>query len=347
MNKLIVFSAGIFCFTGTILPADEVVIDSKQSNELEVNSFWDPSRPDSHAPIGVMSDHTHHGGEFMLSYRYMFMAMDGQKAGTDSVSSQGVFERGFAVAPTSMQTQMHMFGGMYAPADWLTLMLMGSYGEKSMDHVTAPGSMARIMRGATFSNEVSGWGDLKCSALFRIYNDHHQRVHLGLGVSVPIGEQNELAYPMQFTTGTWDLLPSATWLWQAGILSGGTQLSGRIHLGDNDRGYSFGDRVNGTAWLACMLSDWVSLSVRLSADYISEIEGVDRRISRIMAPPMDASNSGGTYLDAGFGVNFQVAEGALSRNRLGVEVVVPIYQDVNGLQLARDWMLVVGWQYAF
>ncbi|MEL7333685.1 MAG: hypothetical protein AAFN12_15670 [Cyanobacteria bacterium J06560_2] len=34
--------------------------------------YWSPSRPDSHAPIGVMGDHTHEKGEFMLSYRYMY-----------------------------------------------------------------------------------------------------------------------------------------------------------------------------------------------------------------------------------------------------------------------------------
>ena len=46
------------------------------------------SRPDAHAPIGVMGDHTHDKGEWMLSYRYMYMNMTGNRVGTDSVSAR-------------------------------------------------------------------------------------------------------------------------------------------------------------------------------------------------------------------------------------------------------------------
>ena len=35
------------------------------------------ARPDAHAPISVMGDHTHGEGEWMLSYRYMTMDMEG------------------------------------------------------------------------------------------------------------------------------------------------------------------------------------------------------------------------------------------------------------------------------
>ena len=35
------------------------------------------SRPDGHAPIGVMGDHIHREGEIMFSYRAMMMNMSG------------------------------------------------------------------------------------------------------------------------------------------------------------------------------------------------------------------------------------------------------------------------------
>ena len=45
---------------------------------------WETSRPDGHAPISVMQDHTHKAGELMVSYRYMLMDMEGmQKEGSD------------------------------------------------------------------------------------------------------------------------------------------------------------------------------------------------------------------------------------------------------------------------
>jgi hypothetical protein len=43
------------------------------------------------------------------------------------------------VVPIEMDVQMHMLMGMYAPTDWLTLMAMGSYIEKEMDHITFAG----------------------------------------------------------------------------------------------------------------------------------------------------------------------------------------------------------------
>ena len=41
---------------------------------------------DDHAPIGVMGDHAHKKGEFMISARVMHMEMSGNQIGTDDVS---------------------------------------------------------------------------------------------------------------------------------------------------------------------------------------------------------------------------------------------------------------------
>ena len=38
---------------------------------------YNSARPDSHAPINVMGEHTHNGGEWMLSYRYSYMEIGG------------------------------------------------------------------------------------------------------------------------------------------------------------------------------------------------------------------------------------------------------------------------------
>ena len=43
---------------------------------------WTAGRPDGHAPLGVMGDHMHGKGEWMASYRYMSMDMDGLRSGS-------------------------------------------------------------------------------------------------------------------------------------------------------------------------------------------------------------------------------------------------------------------------
>ncbi|MEJ2112948.1 MAG: nitrous oxide reductase accessory protein NosL, partial [Flavobacteriaceae bacterium] len=78
-------------------------------------------RPDAHAPIGIMGDHLHEKGGLMLSFRYMNMAMKGNKSGTDDISNDAIYID-YMVAPQQMTMDMFMFGVMYAPSDKITLM---------------------------------------------------------------------------------------------------------------------------------------------------------------------------------------------------------------------------------
>ena len=43
-----------------------------------------------HGPIGVMGDHRHNKGEWMVSYRYMHMDMQGVQIGTSDADPEGV-----------------------------------------------------------------------------------------------------------------------------------------------------------------------------------------------------------------------------------------------------------------
>lgn len=328
--------------------AGEIVIDPKAPAVDPHPQLWDPHRPDSHAPIGVMAEHTHEAGEFMLSYRYMTMRMHGMRDGDDDLSSHEIYDRGFMATPTRMDMEMHMMGAMFAPTDELTLMIMASYQFREMDFQTRPGSMTRMRWGSTFSQETEGWGDLTFGGLLKIYDADYQRIHLNLITAAPAGEFNDRPYPMQPTTGTWDLLPGITWLWQNDDLSGGAQVKGRIHLGENDRDYSFGDSVEGTTWLAYRLSDWASLSGRVALEYADDIDGEDLQFRGLrMAPPMDPANHGGTWLEGAVGLNLYGRGGLARGHRLAIEALFPIYQDLNGPQMKRDWSLVVGWQQAF
>ena len=67
--------------------------------------------PTDHAPIGVMGDHTHKVDEWMFSYRYGHMEMDGNRDGTSSVSVAEIHQD-FMIAPLKMTMEMHMFGSM-------------------------------------------------------------------------------------------------------------------------------------------------------------------------------------------------------------------------------------------
>ena len=334
------------------------------------------ARADAHAPIGVMADHMHRAGEFMTSYRYMYMHMDGHRAGTDSLSSQEVLNRGFERAATEMDMEMHMLGLMYAPTDNITLMAMGSYLENDMSLVSASGSHGGGHghqagasshgghghgghSGTNHGHSSSGWGDTTVGALFRIFDGGNRGIHAGLGVSIPTGEELErdsntghvLPYGMQLGSGTWDLKPSITYTaFPTDRMSYGLQVGGTIRLEDeNDAGYALGDVFNATTWVAANLDHWISASVRLNYQRSGDIDGHYNVPHPHAAPPHFTENYGGDLLEAGVGINVALPKsaGILAGHRIAVEAMTPVYQDLNGVGMEREWTFTVGWQKAF
>ena len=135
-------TAAILCSLSLSLP----ILAGDHSSNTETD-LWDASYPDSHAPIGVMGDHTHGAGEYMLSYRFMNMAMKGHRQGTQSLSAEDVFGLVYDIAALDMTMDMHMIGMMHAPTDKLTLMAMVNFvaHERSHDHGQGHGPWSRPM----------------------------------------------------------------------------------------------------------------------------------------------------------------------------------------------------------
>ena len=85
----------------------------------------DHARHATPAPAGVMGDHLHPQGEWMVSWRYMHMDMEGSLKGSDHISNREIISPGgenFLVTPTQMSMDMHMLGVMYAPTGNVTLL---------------------------------------------------------------------------------------------------------------------------------------------------------------------------------------------------------------------------------
>ncbi len=317
------------------------------------HSGHDHTRPDSHAPIGVMGDHLMREGEIMVSYRLMSMDMEGNRDGTDSVSEPLV---GYMVTPLSMDMQMHMLGAMYAPSDKLTLMLMVPYTSISMDHVVPPNMM--IPAGTSFTTESSGIGDVKLASTYGIFAKSGSDFLFNFAINVPTGSIDErdnttmatevhLPYPMQLGSGTWDFTPGLTYVQTYDSWSWGAQGLFTIRTGENDNGYTLGDKLDMSAWAAKKVSGSVSLSFRLNAQNWGNIDGSDsKQMLPLMAvPTVDPNLRGGTRVDVLVGINF--VPSGLSDLRLAAEVGVPAYQKLDGPQLETDMVFTLGAQYTF
>lgn len=353
MKKIFSYPAVLsMALVGAVFPAVEAGV----STEVKLSAPGDDCHNGSHnyfnhAPIGVMGDHLHHEGGLMVSYRYMFMRMQRNYDG-DSQISDAEARQGYMASPTDMDMQMHMLGLMYAPSDKLTLMLMANYMESDMPMVN--------MMGAKNMMRTSGFGDTTLSALYSLYRNSSSSAHIGLGLSMPTGSIDEempngfhFGYPMQLGSGTWDLKPSITWLGYGEAWSYGAQISGVIRLGENDNGYTLGDRISATSWVNRRLNDWSAVSLRLTASSWGNVDGHDDSMpvipmgplaGRPMAAPADPDARGGSRIDLSLGYSVWSSEHGA---RFAVEVGAPVYQKLDGPQLGTAWFLTAGLQFAW
>lgn len=323
------------------------------------------------APIGVMGSHLHEKGDWMISYRAMHMEMSDMRNGTSNLSPEDIASNaarfpnpnagpaGFRVIPDDMSMDMHMLGGMYGATDWLTLMAMANYIKKDMNHITFQG-MAGTTRLGEFKTTSSGWGDTTIGGLIKLYEGDTHNIHLNAMLSLPTGSIKEedsvltpmnttptlrLPYAMQLGSGTYDALPAVTYTGHKGPWNWGAQYSAIIRLeSENSQNYALGNQHKLTAWGGRNLTDWLDTSIRLNAETLGKITGQDPRIAAPVTTA-DPDNYGGKTLEASLG--FNITPPKLSGIEIGAEITVPLYQNLNGPQMKRDYSATLGVQYRF
>ncbi len=321
----------------------------------------------SPAPISVMGDHMHKKGDWMMYYRFKHMTMKDNRNGTSDLSIADVIAlsnvntppANLRVVPTQMSMNMHMISGMYGAADWLTLMVMGMYTEKDMDHVTFNGGGNQI---GNFNTRSSGWGDTIIGGLIKLYENDTHHFHLNAALSLPTGDIDKeddvlapngttptlrLPYAMQLGSGTYDLLPGLTYTGASGLWGWGGQYKATIRLDDeNDEGYSWGNKHEMTAWSSYQFTPIWQGNMRVSAETMDEIDGADPLIAAPVQTA-DPDNYGGEIVEIGAGFNIVPTSGVLTGHQIGFEASAPVYQDLNGPQLKRDFAITGGWVYRF
>ncbi|WAJ71123.1 hypothetical protein [Catenovulum adriaticum] len=323
--------------------------------------------PASHAPAGVMAEHTHKAGEIMIGYRFMQQNYDQLYQGSEKITHQQLTQAGYSMAPTSMTMKMHMLDFMYALNDKVTLMLMPQYMSMDMDMTMLDsGSMQHDMGDMNHMDDMhdmhtshqhgtSGWTDTQVSALVNLYQNQHHQVITNLGISLPTGSVDEknssgqfTHYGMQLGSGTYDFVPSVTYTGHLNALSWGAQLGANIKLEDeNDSGFSFGDKYHVTGWLAYQVLQPLSISARLSYQTQEDIKGHYNGPHGHSAPSDIQANYGGQFSDLGLGFNYAQQTGPLKGVRLGLEWQTRVAQDYNGYQLGLDDGLNASLTYAF
>ena len=321
-----------------------------------------------HAPIGVMADHYHKKGESMISVRQGYMDMSGNLLDGKSISNSqilampnplGDMPENLSVVPTEMDMKMTMIGAMYAPSDRVTLMAMVMSMSKDMTLNSYEPMMGRNLIGS-FSTSSSDISDISLGALIKLQETDTSRWHGEVTVQQSIGDNKAkdvvltpmgmnmemiLPYGMQAGDDTVKLVLGIT---NVKALSEkvvwGNQLRGKFVISDND--WSFGDQIELNTWLQYELNKFVSFSSRLKFVHQDKISGSNPMIS---APVQTANpeNYGGREVHFALGVNFLTHILPGKSDRFGLELIKPIQQEKNNLQMDTDYQFILGYQKAF
>lgn len=331
-----------FLSQGNSILLSTLIIGIVFTTAIPVKAQWTSHRPDGHAPIGVMADHTHGKSEWMVGYKALLTYGQRNLNGTQSVSLPEIFEDGYVMASKNMLMQMHMLEIMYASTNNLTLMLMVDFMIHNMEHAHAPGF------GEDHSHNTVGLSDLSLTGLYKFYDDRNERAHIELGFTIPTGRYDFFeGYNMQLGTGTVDVISGLTYLLQNQSFSYGAQLRSRLSFYENSRGYRHGNKHIATIWGGYMVNEWFSPLLRIEYNRWSNIKGRDPQLDQAIDPARDPNLQGGDRIDLGIGTNFYIRTGSLKGVRIAVEVLAPIYQNLDGPQISQDVGAVFGVQYAF
>ena len=329
MKKAIYALMVLFAFMASGMTAESCnACDDGCSCELDCGCEHPPR-----APAGVMGDHSHHKGGWMVSYRYMAMHMEGLRD-DDSAIIGGISK------PLEMDMQMHMLGAMYAPLARFTVALMVPYVIKDMD---------MLMMGNPASSHTEGLGDVRVAGIYDLWSSSVQQVLLNLAVSLPTGSIDEenaagkrLAYPMQLGSGSYGLVPVVTY---TGFSSGwgwGVQAKATVPLHKNKHDYRLGNRYDLQGWLLRDLASSSAVSLRLNGWHRENVDGADQG----MVPAANPDRLATTRLDLLAGIDYRPS-GKLGGVRLAFEGGVPLYQYLDGPQLEAEWMAFGSVQFSF
>ncbi len=288
----------------------------------------------------------------------------------------------YMMIPTKMSMDMGMAMAMYGVTDKLTVMAMLNYkannmnmfmdmgntpGSSDMDSDDFPGAPAsHLVLPFTSPMATAGVGDTELDAMYKFYDDRKLgNLTATLGLSLPTGSTTQnitmmgytfrAPYDMQLGSGTFDFKPALTynWLSDDALWNLGATVSGIIHAGTWN-GWAFGNSVKLSTWVQYDFSPVVTW-YRMTFTDTGRIRGQDSQIACLNTfcdptniyyfssmPDADPHNYGGQIITSFVGAYYRY-----NSISLGVEGGLPVYQNLNGLQMKNSWQLTGSFQAMF
>ena len=328
-----------------------------QRDSMSMDAFNEQS---AFSPAGIPIGTRQMPHMWMFSYSYMNSVLKVNMEGTSKVNDNYIFEK-YIMVPKSMRMDMHMFMAMYGLTGKLSLMLMLNYQVMHMSMNMLPDSMHMMnpnqMGGssAEMQYDTHGFSDAKTYAVYQLFSDYNHSVILDLGVSIPVGSivktdynnimiyGQRLPYMMQLGSGTFDFSPGIIYTYIKNNFFWSTSLTSVLHPFYNKAGYKLGNALILDTWAAYHWVHRLTSTLRFSASNTGYIKGNDTHIYESVEPASDPSNYGGKTVTGLVGLNYFFTDELLKNSKIALEFGLPLFQDLNGIQLATKHSIYLTW----
>jgi len=255
----------------------------------------------------------------------------------------------------------------------LSLVVTAGMVEKNLDFLTFKGATGITRLGMSYTGTDS-LADFTASAIYRIYQDPIHRIQLNLGMSFPTGgDHNTFTllqadgtyltsrafYAMQLGTGTFDVMPGVVYAGKLEKWSWGLSYRGRFPLTVNSQslegnpvqaakdllaagiafdqqGYRYGDLHEFCGWGGYTWIPGLTTTFRVNASLQGPIRGFDPNI-RGKAQAANPNFYGGQRVELFGGATISGKFIGLDDMTVALEAGIPVYQNLNGPQLSKNW----------
>ncbi len=321
--------------------------------------------------------------EFRIKINPEFMRMEGLRSGTSSVNESSLLgmpaARKFMAVQERMDMSMLNLSVGYSFSEKFFAGIMGMYSNKEMDMKFSPMMSMPVMMGGTgvpgFTMKSRGFADTMLMTKYLLYADDPliptSQFSLFSGLSLPTGSITKrntehplamrrkelLPYGMQLGSGTFDPTLGLLYQGSSSPLWWGlnAMVTGRFY--DNNQGYRKGSEGRVDAYLMFQPRVDTVFELQLNGQWSGRIKGQDNEAlsgasghavqnnaaSPFMTPLWNPDNYGGTQLFTTLGVQWQ----PMPLHIINLQVSLPIYRRLNGVQMETDWRASLTWYVEF
>jgi hypothetical protein len=315
--------------------------------------------PPPPAPLGVFGADMPPAGKLVVSIIPQFANLSHTLKGTRRVSSEEVVATTpwfghptakLRLVPQNVSVAAQTLALAYGiTKDW-SVVITGGLIERNLDMLTFRGAAGVTRLGLSYTG-TAGLADFTASTIYRIYQDPIHRVQLNLGMSFPTGSTHNsfrlllpdgsygtsrAFYALQPGVGTFDVQPGVVYAGHIDKWSWGLAYRGRFPLAANPEGYLWGDLHEFNGWAGYSWIKGLTTTFRVSASTQGQIRGLDPMI-RGKAQAANPEFYGGQRVELWGGATISGAFIGQDALTIALEAGIPVYQNLNGPQLSKNW----------